>query len=117
VAEQAWLPLTRCLALPDPNDNHVLAAAIAGHADCIVTTNTKDFPPELLTPHGVHAIHPDDFIVNQWDLDPVVVIGAFKGMRARWKRPSAAADDFARALERNGLAATAARLRHAAGLI
>jgi len=40
-----------CLALPDDGDLHVLAAAIAGHADCIVTANLKHFPSDAL---GVH---------------------------------------------------------------
>ena len=36
------------LALPDANDVHVLSAAIAGHADCIVTANLEDFPDEIV---------------------------------------------------------------------
>ena len=45
------------------NDVHVLAAAIAGHADCIVTSNLRDFPPQLLAPFALEAIHPDEFLV------------------------------------------------------
>ena len=44
VHEYAWRALVAGLELPDPGDRHVLAAAIAGHADCIVTSNMKDFP-------------------------------------------------------------------------
>jgi hypothetical protein len=66
---------------------HVLAAALAGHADCIVTANLKDFPVEAVGPLGVEVIHPDQFIVAQWDLDQLVAVAAFKRMRARWKKP------------------------------
>ncbi|MBB2671373.1 UNVERIFIED_ORG: putative nucleic acid-binding protein [Rhizobium esperanzae] len=41
------------LSLPDPDDRHVLAAAIAGKTSVIVTRNLKDFPAADLRPHGV----------------------------------------------------------------
>ena len=117
VEERAWQSLTGGLKLPDPNDIHVLAAALAGHADCIVTANLRDFPPQLVGPLGIEIIHPDQFLVAQWDLDQLVAVAAFKRMRARWKKPEATAEDFAAALERAGLLTTAERLREAAELI
>lgn len=103
--------------MPDPDDAHVLAAAIAGHADCIVTCNLKDFPGKILLEYGVEAIDPDTFIINQWDLDPVSAIAAFKRMRARRKKPESSPEDFADALELGGLPTTADRLRLAGELI
>ena len=48
--------------LPDPNDNHVFAAAISCQATYIVTFNLKDFPNTLLSKKGITSIHPDEFV-------------------------------------------------------
>jgi hypothetical protein len=120
VPQPAWnslVPTVEGLGLPDRGDSHVIAAAIAGHADCIVTTNLKHFPASVLDLYGIEAVDPDRFIVNQWDLDALAVVVAFKAMRARWKKPEATSEDFASILETRGLPATAMRLRDAAGLI
>lgn len=117
VPESSWLQLEEGLQLPDQDDRHVLAAAIAGHADCIVTANLKHFPATALDPFGLEAIDPDTFIINQWDLDPVNAISAFKRMRERRRKPESTPADFAEALEIAGLPATAQRLRAAAELI
>lgn len=117
VPEAAWSAITGGIELPDPNDVHVLAAAIAGHADCIVTSNLKDFPTSILMEFGIEAVDPDTFIINQWDLDPVNAIAAFKRMRARRQKPQSSPEDFAFALELSGLPTTAERLRLAAELI
>lgn len=53
------------LVLPDANDLHVLAVAIAGSADCIVTFNARDFPRHTLTAEGVQRRDPDGFL---WEL-------------------------------------------------
>lgn len=117
VPAEAWQTLAPGLRLPDPGDVHVLAAALAGHADCIVSTNLRHFPDELLRPYGIEAIHPDDFLVAQLDLDEFTALAAFRDMRARKKDPAMNPEEFAHALERNGLVVTANRLRPAAALI
>lgn len=117
VPETAWTTLVGGINLPDPGDRHVLAAAIAGHADCIVTSNLKHFPVATLSGYGIDVVDPDTFIINQWDLDPVNAIAAFKRMRARRKKPKSSPEDFAYALEVGGLPTTAVRLRAAAELI
>jgi len=50
--------------LPDPDDRHVVAAAIHSGASLIITFNLKDFPDEALKPYNLTAQHPDDFIVD-----------------------------------------------------
>lgn len=67
---EGYESLIEALQLPDPNDRHVLAAAIRCNADAIVTFNLKDFPRDALAPYGIDAIHPDDFIYYQIDMAP-----------------------------------------------
>jgi predicted nucleic acid-binding protein len=117
VLDEAWSPLVESLSLPDPDDRHVLAAALAGHADCIVTANVRDFPQTAVERYGIEIVHPDRFIVNQWDLEPIVAISSFKRMRARRKRPQSSVDEFAMVLEQNELPMTAQRIREAGDLI
>ena len=53
---------------------HVVAAALQGHADVIVTANLKDFPKELLAPYGFEIQSPDEFLVHQFHLNPFRVL-------------------------------------------
>lgn len=64
-AEVAVAPdLVESLSLPDPDDRHVLAAAIAGDAAELVTLNRADFPTRTLARHGVVLREPDGFLVE-----------------------------------------------------
>ncbi|MEM8555167.1 MAG: PIN domain-containing protein [Pseudomonadota bacterium] len=58
------------LSLPDPNDTHVLAAALDGGAAMVVTFNLKDFPSRTLGRHGVSAAHPDAFLLSAVEEQP-----------------------------------------------
>lgn len=60
--------LIESLDLPDPDDRHVLAAAITCHAHVVVTANLRDFPKSSLSHFSVAAQHPDDFLLDQLDL-------------------------------------------------
>lgn len=52
------------LWLPDPNDIHVLAAAVGCSADAIMTVNAKDFPRSELAEQGLQRVDPDGFLID-----------------------------------------------------
>ncbi|TDK50796.1 RSP_2648 family PIN domain-containing protein [Antarcticimicrobium luteum] len=58
------------LWLPDPADLHVLAIAVAGSADAILTLNRQDFPRNILAEEGLERIEPDGFLYGLWLKDP-----------------------------------------------
>ncbi|MEM6637253.1 MAG: PIN domain-containing protein [Pseudomonadota bacterium] len=58
------------LVLPDPNDVHVLASAIAGSADLLVTLNARDFPRHTLNAEGLSRQDPDAFLRALWSEAP-----------------------------------------------
>lgn len=52
------------ISLPDPDDRHVVAAAIHCGATVIVTKNLRDFPASALSPLDIDARHPDAFLYD-----------------------------------------------------
>ena len=99
------------LTLPDPDDRHVLAAAIKGHADVIVTFNLADFPARILAPYGIEAQHPDVFLGSLLELDSAEVCAAARRVRARLRQPPLDVAAYLMALERSGMPGTAGTLR------
>lgn len=104
-------PLIPSLELPDPDDRHVLAAAIVGRADVIVTYNLKHFPNSALRPFGIEAQHPDDFVLHQIDLRPTVACKWIKRCRQSLKNPPKTVEEYLSKLESQQLTQTVARLR------
>jgi len=94
------------LDLPDPDDRHVLAAAIKGRADLIVTVNLKDFPAEALERWGIEAQHPDEFLTHQFHLSQPVFLKAVKTIRHRLKNPPKSVEEYLDTLRAQGLLAT-----------
>lgn len=104
-------PLIEGLKLPDPDDRHVLAAAIKAGAQVIVTANLRDFPAEDLAPWNIEAKSPDDFVLDQISIDARPVFACVQQMAdSRKRRPKTVADVLGQ-LERHGLVQSAAALR------
>ena len=97
---QNWEPLVEGLALPDDNDRHVLAAAIRGNAGAIITNNVRDFPSHELDKYGLHAVTPDEFLLDQLDLAPATVVNAVGQQAADTRRPQLTVDNVLDALSR-----------------
>ena len=112
-----YVALIPSLNLPDLDDRHVLAAAIVGRCDVIVTQNLKDFPEEALEPYGIEKLHPDDFLSNHLALAPGLFCSALRKVRARLKNPPYSAEDYLAILTQQGLVATAAELEQFQELI
>jgi predicted nucleic acid-binding protein len=102
--------LIESLRLPDPNDRHVLAAAIRGRADVIVTANLRHFPPDILGQFGIEPRHPDEFVVHLLDRAPHLVTAAARDHLESLKNPAKTIGQYLDALKLQGLARTAAIL-------
>lgn len=104
-------PLMAGIELPDPEDRHVLAAAIRARAQIIVTNNLKDFPPERLIQWDIEPKGADEFVLDQIDLNAKVVWGCVQQIADAWRNPPGRAEDVLRSLERDGLLRSVAELQ------
>ena len=104
-------PLIAGLQLPDPDDRHVVAAAITAKAQVIVTRNLRDFPGAYLAQWNIEAKSPDDFVLDQLDIDDRVVWSCVQQIANSRTRPPMTVDDVLGQLERSGLVASVAELR------
>ena len=71
----------------DPGDRHVLAAAIVGQADVVVTDNVRHFPDDACEPYGIEVQTPDEFLSHAFDLAPQGVADIFLEQVDQFKRP------------------------------
>jgi predicted nucleic acid-binding protein len=107
--------LVPTLELPDPDDRHVLAAAIVVGAHVIVTNDKSGFPAAALEPYGIEAQKADVFVHHAVDLRPGVVIGALQRMSARLRNPPKTVLEIVDTLENNGLVQAALAIRELLG--
>lgn len=109
-------PLIESIELPDPNDRHVVAAAIRCQASGVITFNVTDFPAEVLDTFDIEAIHPDDFCLSLIEQSAVACVELIHQQLAALRKPPISLDELTRRFERMGLPLTASRLRHELGL-
>lgn len=91
---EGYQRLIPCLELPDPDDRHVLAAAITGRVDVIVTYNLADFPDASMNAYGIGVQHPDAFIHHLLQLSMPKVFGAARQIRQRLDNPPLSAEEY-----------------------
>ncbi len=96
-------PLINAMDLPDPDDRHVLAAAVVCKESCIVTFNISDFPEESLAPYGLHAVHPDDFLRDVESVDPAAFADAVWEDLDHYRAPSLDLPEYVVALRKAGV--------------
>lgn len=103
---EGYEPLIPSLQLPDPDDRHVLAAAVRCGANVIVTFNLPHFPAKALAPFQVEAQHPDDFVRHLLDLDNEAVVRCVRDQRAALKNPTQSVSQLLQTLQQQNLSRT-----------
>jgi len=81
-----------------PKDRHVLAAAVRGRADVIVTENTRDFPGAAVAPYDLEVVDQDSFLLDQLDLDRSAVRRALDRQVSRYRREPRTVESLLEAL-------------------
>ncbi|MHB1921362.1 MAG: PIN domain-containing protein [Chitinophagaceae bacterium] len=104
--------IVRGLSLPDNNDRHILAAAIRGNANVIVTFNLKDFPYDNLKWYDIEAQHPDGFITNLINLDKSKSLQALHNLVKSLRNPPKSLKEVLQTLEICGLPNSVSNLKN-----
>ncbi len=110
-------PRIEALTLPDPNDRHVLAAAIECGAETLVTWNRRDFPELVLQSLGMRQQDPDEFLVELYEAAPGLVMHAVREHRAVLQRPAYLPEAYLQRLRNEQLIRFAERLQTGQGTL
>jgi len=98
------------IVLPDANDRHVVAAAVAASASIIVTWNVRDFPTAELHKNGLQKQTPDLFLSRLYDRIPDLTIEAVARARRNLRRSKVSPGEFVQALRRQKLVRFTAKI-------
>jgi hypothetical protein len=109
VTDFEWL--VPSLELPDLDDRHILAAAIACEASQIITFNLRDFPKTILDSYKIVALHPDEFIASLIELKPIAMLHQVETVRKRLLYPPKKFDEYLEILLKQGLPLSVSMLK------
>lgn len=98
-----------------PKDRHVLAAAVRGGAEILVTFNLKDFPEAATSVFDIEVVHPDDFLLDQLDLHSGSTLQGLVDLVESYDSPAMTMDDLLLALTRAGTPRFVAAVRDRIG--
>lgn len=99
------------ITLPDPDDRHVVAAAIAAGASIILTWNVRDFPTKELKKHGLIRQTPDVFLTDLYERAPDLTVMSLANARRNLSKTRVSASDFIDILKNQKLSRLAASLQ------
>ncbi len=66
-------------------DRHVLAAAIRGGCQLILTFNMRHFSSDFIAPHSIEASHPQDYLLVLYEMEPKLVVACLGEIAGRRK--------------------------------
>lgn len=89
--------------LPDRNDRHVVAGAVAAKVDLILTFNERDFPTARLAPFHLKAAHPDTFLLSVLNASQTQFIDAVRNDFQHYRLPPLRFPEYLLSLEKAGL--------------
>ncbi len=105
------------IKLKDKDDIQIVAGAIFGRCDLILTSNIDDFPKEILKPLGIDVQHPDEFLNHHLSLDRDITLETVKEHIKDMKKPPLSFDEYLECLANAGLATFPSALKSAEGLV
>jgi len=112
-----YQPYMESIVLPDRNDRHVLAAAIVGGANVIVTRNLNDFPEDAVAQYGIEVQRPDTFLIHQRGLNEQLFLQCVRRVRRRLRKPKLTPDEYLEKLRKVELIVLAEELEKVKSLL
>ena len=101
ICVRGWEPLEGTYGLPDPDDEHLVAAAVVGGAGAIISDNLRDLPRDLV-PKQIHILTGAQFAADTVSLSPTLAMAAISRISARYKDPPRSVDELLDLATRNG---------------